>query len=102
MIVSLLIFILPYSQPSHSYYHTLFVIFMLLTINILHESSTILHQPHFDIKTYYSRVFDTLDSRSSYDIHVSQLMFDSIDPICCYPKYYSNSLYYLVMLNEEY
>ena len=77
MIVSLLIFILPYPQPSHSSYHTLFIIVMLLTIIIIHESSTILDQPHFHINIYYSRVFDTLDSRPSYDIHVFQLMFDS-------------------------
>ena len=89
MIVSLLIFILPYSQPSHSSHHTLFVIFLLLTINMIHESSTILHQPHFAIKIYYSRVFYSLDSRPSYYIHVSQLMFDSIDTICCNPMYYN-------------
>ena len=77
MIVSLLTFILPYSQPSHSSYHTLFVILMLLTINIIHELSTILHQPHFDIKLYYSCVFDSLYSRPSYDIHVSQLILSN-------------------------
>ena len=60
MIVSLLILILPYSQTSHSSHQTLFVIFMLLTIIIIHESSTILHQPHFQIMMYYSRVFDSL------------------------------------------
>jgi len=89
MIVSLLIFILPYSQPSHSSYHTLFVIFMLLTANMIHKASTILHQSHFDMKIYYSRVCDSLDSRPSYDIHVSLLMFDSITSICCNPKYYT-------------
>ena len=92
MIVSLLIFILPYSQLSHSSYHTLIVISMLLTINVIHESSTILHQPHFHTKILYSRVFDSLDSRPSYDIHVYQLMFDSIDSICCYPKYYTSRM----------
>ena len=53
MIVSLLIFILLYSQPFHPSYHTFFVILMLLTINIINESSKILHQPHFHINTYY-------------------------------------------------
>jgi len=33
--------------------------------------------------------FDSFDSRPFYDIHVFQLMFDSIDSVCCNPKYYT-------------
>ena len=90
MIVSLLTFILPYSQPSHPYYHISFVIFMPRTIKIIHESSTILHQLHFDTKTFILVYWVLSIAGCFYDIHISQLMFDFIDPNCCYPKYYIN------------
>ena len=41
--------------PTFSFfYHTLSVIFKLLSVNIIHGSSTILHQPHFHINTLFS------------------------------------------------
>ena len=94
MIVSLLIFILPYSQPSLSSYHTLFVIFMLLTIHIYMNHPPSYINLTFTL-TYIILVYLTLSlgSRPSYDIHVSQLMFDSIASICSNPKYYRSMGY---------
>ena len=79
---------LPYSQPSHSYYHISFVIFMPPTTNILHESFTILHQPHFHIKTFILAYWLLLRIGCFITFTFSQLKFDFIDSICCYPKYY--------------
>ena len=84
---------LPYSQPSHSYYHISFVIFMPPTINILHESLTILHQPHFHIKTFILVYWLLLRIGCFITFTFSQLKFDFIDLICCYPKYYNERLY---------
>ena len=89
-------------KPTHIY-PTIFSTFSFFLLHIIcylyathnkhiHESSTILHQPHFHINIYYSRVFASLDSRPSYDIQVFQLMFDSIDSICCNLKYYTADL----------
>ena len=73
---------LPYSQPSHSYYHISFVIFMPPTINIIHESPTILHQPHFDIRTFILVYWLLLRIGCFITFTFSQLMFDFINSIC--------------------
>ena len=51
--------------------------------------------------TYYSRLFASLDSRPSYDIHIFQLMFDSIDSICCYPKYFVSKRVSILIIFQQ-